>query len=149
MSNVKVNDTVRIGKSGKVDYIVRAVHASNDLDTGAVTVESLNSGKQQTVEESRLTIVESFEPVAIELDAPIVEREIKSVEGVTYPLAAWEVQLLATHGKRFSLVLNDRVVGYKSFEAAAFALSRAKGTYTHASIDDHNKGKRVAERLAA
>jgi len=54
-----IGDTVRIGK-GKVDYVVAIEPANpNDLGTYAVTVESLNTQRQQTVEASRLTLIGS------------------------------------------------------------------------------------------
>jgi len=132
--NFVEGDVVAIG-NGKVEYTVSALNADGTLELKG------EKSKRKGVDAQKVRMITAWN----DLTPPNVE----SVEGVTYPIAAWEVELLATHGKRFSLVLNDTIVGYKSFEAAAFALSRAKGTYTHASIDDHNKGKRVSVRVAA
>lgn len=61
MSNFpQINDIVRIGK-GKVEYVVVNVTDLNELGTGAVTVESKNTGKVQVVEQARITIVRSAE----------------------------------------------------------------------------------------
>lgn len=78
MSNFpKINDTVRIGK-GKVEYrVVNVIHL-NELGTGAVTVESKNTGKVQVVEQARVTVVESA-PIVIE-DAPVPVIEAQDAE---------------------------------------------------------------------
>lgn len=152
MTDVKVGNIVRIGETGKVEYEV----------TKFVTLDTVNlkgeKSNRKNVSVERLIVVPHAPLALLESVIGTDEREneiiqslddVQSVEGVTFPLAAWEVELSTTHNKRYSLVLNDTITGYKSFEAAAFALSRAKGTYKWASIDDHNRGVRVAERIAA
>lgn len=66
-----IGDTVRIGK-GKVDYVVAEEPSNvNDLGTYAVTVESMNTQRQQVVEAARLTLIGSAytEPMNVPQEA--------------------------------------------------------------------------------
>lgn len=135
--NFVVGDVVAVGETGKVEYTVTAINADGTLELQG------EKSRRKGVDGGKLRMVQAFN----ELAAPSVE-DVERVE-VPDSLAQYEVELLETHGKRFSLVLDDVIVGYKSFESAAFALSRAKGTYINATIDDHSKRRRVAVRCAA
>jgi len=71
MSNFNIGDVVRIGK-GKVEYVVsKIVNEPNELGTYAVEVESMNTGKAQVIEASRLTLLRSAdtEPMNVPLSA--------------------------------------------------------------------------------
>ncbi len=85
MSNFNIGDVVRIGK-GKVEYVVsKIVNEPNDLGTYAVEVESMNTGKAQTVEAGRLTLLRSADT-----DPMNVPQEHASVEAIEAALSAGE-----------------------------------------------------------
>lgn len=146
MSNTfNVGDIVRIGK-GKVEYEVTTPEAA-----GTVDLKSLNSGKTSgAVEVSRLTLVPHASVEAIE-DAIAQGAQDTNVT-VTLDvgdeaLQVWEAELLAPQGDgEFLLTLDGVVTRERTFDTAAFKLSRAKGVYSKASID--RNGHRLVSRSA-
>jgi len=142
--NFVYGDIVRIGK-GKVEYTVAETQTAPE---GSVTVQSNNTGKFSDVESERLTMVQAIVPQDAELKrtesianarpAKVTVPEFYNTDGAA--LAAWEVELLAPEGPGdVLLVLDDKVTRYKTFDTAAFRLSRAKGTYRTAGIVQDGK----------
>jgi hypothetical protein len=139
-------DIVRVGK-GKVEYTVFPAPAAE----GFTAVQSNNTGKVSEVETSRLVLVHSDwisdadVADAVDFTAMPVPVAIPANE----VMAPWEIELLhpVTDGRPFLLTVDGDTVGFRSFERAAFELSRMGGGYTWAAID-HN-GQRKAKRGTA
>lgn len=123
-----VGDIVRIGK-GKVEYTVEASYPGD-----VFKVRGGKSNRAQDVEASRLVLVKSFE-------APVENERLEGVER----LATWELELYGTTEKPYVLEIDGKGVEYKSFDAAAFALSRHT-VRSYAAI--YKGGKRLVERAA-
>ncbi len=124
MSNVKINDIATIGKSGKVEYIVRNVEG----DT--VALESIEKGTKRKSTVDKVVVIKSFEPTPVAGDTLNIANAIavKNAKGLTL--------IIDGHATKT----------YNSFETAAFDLSRLKGTYRTAIIA--RLGRRVVERAA-
>lgn len=132
--NFVSGDVVRIGK-GTVEYDVEKVEGDN------ITVRGGKANRAQTVEASRLTLVKAvFANVDGSQD---IGEEI--AEGVYGPVAEENVISLSTHNHMapalpaagiFLLIDAEEPVEYKSFDAAAFALSRNHTYYVATIVKD-------------
>lgn len=129
MSNINVNDIVRIG-NGKVDYIVEEVYPG-----GVVKVRGGKNNRAQDVEASRLTVVHK------EASSPKAEENVISLSTHNHMAPALPAEGI------FLLIDAEEPVEYKSFDAAAFALSRNHTYYVATIVKDRGvtvQRKRVA-----
>lgn len=141
MSDFNIGDTVRIG-NGKVEYKI-----ISPVACGTVDLESLKSGKKTgAVDVTRLTIITNggSETGGNDEDA----HNGHNVTERPNIMPAWEAVLHTTEplsDKPYVLVVDNTVTQYKSFEGAAFALTRS-GYRQHAAID--RNGTRLVKRAA-
>lgn len=129
MSNINVNDIVRIG-GGKVHYRVESITDGKAFVIGEKSSRSVDIAKLVVVEPAKVT-EEVTEEVSQRLDASFTE----SIEALadTLPNGTF-------------LVIDGEETEYKSFESAAFHLSR-NHTYLFAAIVVDGVVKAKRERV--
>lgn len=138
MSNINVNDIVRIGK-GAVDYVVESVEGEN------VKVRGGKGNRAQTVEASRLTVVGGLEVQEEEVSLPTLAE----LEEATQELVRQADEDIAQRlGDGVFAIVDGEVTQYKSFDSAAFAVSRDHD-YLFASIVRDGKVLVKRDRLSA
>lgn len=117
--SINVNDIVTVGKSGKVEYVVTSVNGE-----GFVTIKSEKSSRK--VSADKLTVVKSFDVEHVEVvDYAALGREVATKIAIDN----------TTDSEGFVLILDGHAQKvFKSFDAAAFALSRRKGSYNVAVV---------------
>lgn len=137
MSNINVNDIVRIGK-GKVEY----------------RVDSIADGKAFVIGEKSSRSVELAKLVVV-TPAPIVEDEevslptLAELEEATQELVRQADEDIAQRlGDGVFTIVDGEVTQYKSFDSAAFAVSRDH-SYLFASIVRDGKVLVKRDRLSA
>jgi len=135
MSNINVNDIVRIGK-GKVEYRVDSVE-----DGKAFVIGEKSS---RSVETSKLVVVTPA-PIVEEVSLPSLEE----LEAATRQMVKdADAEIAKSLGDGVFAVVDGEVTEYKSFDAAAFALSR-NHTYLFANIIVDGETKVKRDRLSA
>lgn len=125
MSNINVNDIVRIG-GGKVHYRVESITDGKAFVIGEKSSRSVDITKLVVVERAKVT-----EDVSQRLDASFTE----SIEALANTLPNGTF-----------LVIDGEETEYKSFESAAFHLSR-NHTYLFAAIVVDGVVKAKRERV--
>lgn len=125
MSNINVNDIVRIG-GGKVHYRVESITDGKAFVIGEKSSRSVDITKLVVVEAAKVT-----EDVSQSLDASFTE----SIEALANTLPNGTF-----------LVIDGEETEYKSFESAAFHLSR-NHTYLFAAIVVDGVVKAKRERV--
>lgn len=125
MSNINVNDIVRIG-GGKVHYRVESITDGKAFVIGEKSSRSVDIAKLVVVEAAKVT-----EDVSQRLDASFTE----SIEALANTLPNGTF-----------LVIDGEETEYKSFESAAFHLSR-NHTYLFAAIVVDGVVKAKRERV--
>lgn len=128
MSNINVNDIVRIG-GGKVQYRVDSITDGKAFVIGEKSSRSVDIAKLVVVEAAK--VEEVTEEVSQRLDASFTE----TIEAFARTLP---------HGT--FLVIDGEETEYKSFESAAFHLSR-NHTYLFAAIVVDGVVKAKRERV--
>lgn len=121
--NFVVGDVVVVGDNGKVQYTVTAINADGTLELQG------EKSRRKGVDGGKLRMIEAYNALVTPGAAtPVVREQFKDMKG-------------------YVLVVDGFVQrAFKSFEAAAFTLSRLKGTYHVACIA--KGGKVLVERVS-
>jgi hypothetical protein len=133
--NFVIGDIVGIG-NGKVEYTVTALN-----EDGTLELQGAKS-KRKGVEGDKVRMIEAYNALV----SPDAANDLEPNTPIY--IADWEIELLQVDDKRYSLVLDGKVTGHKSFDDATFHMSRRDKSVIAAVIYDHVIGRRVVERIA-